>query len=75
MLCVTMDFQNHIGLVERKVTNAEIGGAAVAAGLNLGTTPEQIAASQARAEMLQGYGVTKEAATSGFQTVADFRSR
>jgi hypothetical protein len=72
ILAYSLDPANAIKDIQRKVTNAEIGGAAVAAGLNLGTTPEQIAASQARAEMLQGYGVTKAAATSGFQTVADF---
>jgi hypothetical protein len=72
ILAYSLDPANALKDIQRKVTNAEIGGAAVAAGLNLGTTPEQIAASQARAEMLQGYGVTKEAATSGFQTVADF---
>jgi hypothetical protein len=72
ILAYSLDPANALKDIQRKVTNAEIGGAAVAAGLNLGTTPEQIAASQARAEMLQGYGVTKAAATSGFQTVADF---
>ena len=72
ILAYSLDPANALKDIQRKVTNAEICGAAVAAGLNLGTTPEQIAASQARAEMLQGYGVTKEAATSGFQTVADF---
>ena len=71
ILAYSLDPANALKDIQRKVTNAEIGGAAVAAGLNLGTTPEQIAASQARAEMLQGYGVTKEAAMSGFQTVAD----
>jgi hypothetical protein len=61
--------------IQRKVTAAEIGGAAVAAGLKLGTTPEQISASEARAQMLAGYGVTKEAATTGFQTVAEIAPR
>lgn len=58
--------------IKRKVTAAEIGGAANTAGLNLGTSAQETAASLARAEMLAGYGVTKEAAMSGFQTVADF---
>jgi len=57
--------------IKRKVTAAEIGGAANIAGLNLGKSPEETAASLARAEMLAGYGVTKEVAMSGFQTVAD----
>ena len=71
ILSYALDPANAKENIKRKVTAAEIGGAAFAAGLNLGTTPEQIAASKSRAEMLQGYGVTKEAATSGFQTVAD----
>lgn len=72
ILAYSLDPKNAIQNIKRKVTAAEIGGAAVSAGLNLGKTPEQIAASKSRAEMLQGYGVTKESATSGFQTVADF---
>jgi hypothetical protein len=72
ILAYTLDPANAIKDIQRKVTAAEIGGAASAAGLSLGKTPEQIAASEARAQMLAGYGVTKEAAMSGFQTVADF---
>jgi hypothetical protein len=72
ILAYTLDPTQGLENIKRKVTAAEIGGAAFGAGLNLGTTAEQIAASKARAEMLQGYGVTKESATSGFQTVADF---
>jgi len=72
ILAYSLDPANALKDIQRKVTNAEIGGAAVAAGLNLGTTPEQIAASEARAQMLAGYGVTKESAMSGFQKVADF---
>lgn len=67
--------KNALADIQRKVTSAEIGGAAFTAGLNLGTSPEQIAASKARAEMLQGYGVTKEQAVSGFQTVAESQPR
>ena len=72
ILAYSLDPKNAIQNIKRKVTAAEIGGAATAAGLALGNTPEQIAASEARAQMLAGYGVTKEAAMSGFQTVADF---
>jgi len=72
ILAYSLDPKNAIQNIKRKVTAAEIGGAATAAGLSLGRTPEQIAASEARAQMLAGYGVTKEAAMSGFQTVADF---
>jgi hypothetical protein len=72
ILAYSLDPVNALKDIQRKVTAAEIGGAATAAGLSLGKTPEQIAASEARAQMLAGYGVTKEAAMSGFQTVADF---
>ena len=72
ILAYSLDPKNAIQNIKRKVTAAEIGGAATAAGLSLGRTPEQIAASEARAQMLAGYGETKEAAMSGFQTVADF---
>jgi len=71
ILAYSLDPANAIKDIQRKVTAAEIGGAATAAGLSLGKTPAEIAASEARAQMLAGYGVTKEAAMSGFQTVAD----
>ena len=71
-MAYSLDPANALKDIQRKVTAAEIGGAAAAAGLSLGNTPEQIAASEARAQMLAGYGVTKQAAMSGFQTVADF---
>jgi hypothetical protein len=72
ILAYSLDPKNAIQNIKRKVTAAEIGGAAAAAGLSLGKTPAEITASEARAQMLAGYGVTKESAMSGFQTVADF---
>jgi len=75
ILAYTLDPANALKDIQRKVTAAEIGGAAVAAGLSLGKTPEQIAASEARAQMLAGYGVTKQQAMTGFQTVADVAPR
>jgi hypothetical protein len=75
ILAYTLDPANALKDIQRKITAAEIGGAATAAGLNLGKTPEQIAASEARAQMLAGYGVTKQAAMTGFQTVAEAASR
>jgi hypothetical protein len=75
ILAYTLDPQNALKDIQRKVTAAEIGGAATSAGLNLGKTPEQIAASKSRAQMLAGYGVTKEAAMTGFQTVAEVAPR
>ncbi len=75
ILAYTLDPKNALKDIQRKVTAAEIGGAATAAGLSLGKTPEQIAASEARAQMLAGYGVTKEQAMTGFQTVAEVAPR
>lgn len=75
ILAYTLDPQNALKDIQRKVTAAEIGGAAAAAGLSLGKTPEQIAASEARAQMLAGYGVTKQQAMTGFQTVAEVAPR
>ena len=60
--------------IKKKVTAAEIQGAANAFGLNRITaesTPEQIKALEARANALAGYGVDKEAAQAGFETVSE----
>jgi hypothetical protein len=75
ILAYTLDPKNALTSIKRKVTAAEIGGAATAAGLDIGKTPEQIAASEARAQMLAGYGVNKQQAMTGFQTVADIAPR
>ena len=75
ILAYSLDPKNALKNIQNKVTAAEIGGAAAAAGLSLGKTPEQIAASEARAQMLAGYGVTKQQAMTGFQTVADVAPR
>ena len=52
--------KNAIEDIKRKVTAAEIGGAAIQSGLT---------ANLARAEELQRMGVDKEAATAGFATI------
>lgn len=60
--------------IKKKVTAAEIQGAANVFGLNKITaesTPEQIKQLEARANALAGYGVDKEAAQTGFETVAE----
>ncbi len=75
ILAYTLDPEKGLEGIKRKITAAEIGGAALAAGLDLGKTPEQIAASEARARMLAGYGVNKEQAMTGFQTVAEIAPR
>jgi len=56
--------------IKRKVTAAEIGGAALQSGLNLGNTPEQRALYAARAAELGAAGVTKDEAEKGFGTIA-----
>jgi len=61
ILAYTLDPEKGLEAIKRKVTAAEIGGAAIAQGLGTGA---------ARAEELAGYGVTKEQAQQGFQTVA-----
>jgi hypothetical protein len=61
ILAYTLDPKNAIENIKRKVTAAEIGGAAVRSGLttNVGD-----------AEYLQRYGVTKESAEQGYGTIA-----
>lgn len=74
ILAYVLDPTKAIENIRRKVTAAEIAGAANIAGLNkitAETTPEQVAAFRQRAEELQRYGVTGEAARQGFQTIAE----
>lgn len=66
ILAYALDPDKAITDIRRKVTAAEIGGAAQMAGLTAGV---------ARAEELARYGVTSEAARQGFQTVAEVAPR
>jgi hypothetical protein len=66
ILAYTLDPQKGLSEIKRKVTAAEIGGAAMQAGLRTG---------MARAEELGAAGVTKAQAQEGFQTVADVAPR
>ena len=78
ILAYTLDPKNAIKSIQRKVTAAEIQGAAAAQGLNKITadmTPEQIAAYEARANQLAAAGVDKAAAQQGFETVAQVAPR
>jgi hypothetical protein len=75
ILAYTLDPKNAIENIKRKVTAAEIGGAAVQSGLNLGQKPEEIARYAARAAELAAAGVTKQQAQQGFQTVAEVAPR
>ena len=61
ILSYALDPEKALTDINKKVTAAEIGGAAMQAGLTTGL---------ARAEELQRYGVTKETAQQGFGTIA-----
>jgi hypothetical protein len=61
ILAYTLDPKNALDAIKRKVTAAEIGGAATQAGLKTGMT---------RAEELGAAGITKAQAQQGFETVA-----
>ena len=62
ILAYTLDPTKALSDIKRKVTAAEIGGAALAQGLNTDVT---------RAQDLAAAGVTKAAAQQGYQTIAD----
>ena len=66
ILAYTLDPKNALDQIKRKVTAAEIGGAATQAGLATGMT---------RAEELAKAGITKQQAQQGFQTVAEVAPR
>jgi hypothetical protein len=61
ILAYVLDPANAIEQIKRKVTAAEIGGAAIQSGLKAGMT---------RAEELAAAGITKQQAQQGFGTIA-----
>jgi hypothetical protein len=61
ILAYTLDPTQGLEAIKRKVTAAEIGGAALQAGLQTGLS---------RAEELRAAGITKEEAQQGFGTIA-----
>jgi hypothetical protein len=61
ILAYTLNPKNAIKDIQRKVTAAEIGGAAL--------QQKGLTTSLARAEELQKYGVDKESATEGYSTI------
>jgi hypothetical protein len=61
ILAYVLDPTNAIEEIKRKVSAAEIGGAAIQSGLQTG---------MARAEELRNAGITKQQAQSGFGTIA-----
>jgi hypothetical protein len=66
ILAYTLDPNNAIKNIQRKVTAAEIGGAAMGQGLQT---------SVSRAEELAAAGIDKAAAQQGYQTVAEVSPR
>jgi hypothetical protein len=66
ILAYTLDPENGLTNIKRKVTAAEIGGAALAQGLQ---------AQGGTAESLAGYGVTKAQAQQGYQDIASILPR
>jgi hypothetical protein len=66
ILAYVLDPANAIEQIKRKVTAAEIGGAAIQSGLKTGMT---------RAEELAASGITKQQAQTGFQTIAEVAPR
>lgn len=66
ILAYTLDPSKGLESIKRKVTAAEIGGAALAQGLQTGVS---------RAEELAKYGVTAQQAQQGFQAVAEVTPR
>ena len=66
ILAYVLDPANAIEQIKRKVTAAEIGGAAIQSGLKTGMT---------RAEELAAAGITKQQAQTGFQTIAEVAPR
>ena len=63
ILAYTLDPTKALTDIKRKVTAAEIGGAAIGAGLNT---------TQTSAEGLAAYGVTKGQAQQGYGVIAEF---
>jgi hypothetical protein len=61
ILAYVLDPANAVEQIKRKVTAAEIGGAAIQSGLKTGMT---------RAEELAAAGITKQTAQQGFGTIA-----
>ena len=63
ILAYTLDPSRALSEIQRKVTAAEIGGAALSQGLE---------AQGGTAEALAGIGLTKSQAQQGYQTIAEF---
>ena len=63
ILSYVLDPEKALTDINKKITAAEIGGAALGAGLGIGMT---------RAEELGAFGVSKAQAQQGYQSIAEF---
>lgn len=76
ILAYVLDPKQAIQDINRKVTAAEIGGEAARAGLSKAALERGITGvGVTDAEYLARYGVTKESARQGFQTISSFLPR
>lgn len=78
ILAYALNPQKGLEDIKKKVTAAEIQGAANIFGLNKITkesTPAEIKALEARAAALAGQGINKEQALAGYQTVSEIAPR
>lgn len=70
LLGYVLDVKNQLPEVLKKVSTAEIGAAARAQGLNLGTKAEELKMYQESASGLAAQGITQEQAQAGYSTIA-----
>jgi len=76
ILAYVLDPKQAMADINRKVTAAEIGGEAARAGLSKAVPSQGITGvGVTDAEYLARYGVTKESARQGFQTISSFLPR
>ena len=75
ILAYALDPNKALTDIKRQVSAAEIGGAALQAGLNQGTTPEMYKAYAARAAELAAAGVTQQQAQQNYGTIAELAGR
>jgi hypothetical protein len=75
ILAYALDPNKALTDIKRQVAAAEIGGAALQAGLNQGTTPEMYKSYAARAAELAAAGVTQQQAQQSYGTIAELAQR
>jgi hypothetical protein len=72
LLGYVLDTKNKLPEITRKIQTAEIGAAARAQGLNLGTTEAQLAGYESSAEALAKQGIDQAAAQKGYSAIASY---